>query len=114
MRALLALYEQGQIEPKLVRLGALPDDASPAMRGIADDIALRMGLRLAVDDERPLPYATSEAVRAGLCIHRMQASRAIGKLVLAGVIENAGCLPRRPGGPPNGTKLYAPPQGPRQ
>jgi hypothetical protein len=77
------------------------------MRGIADDMRLRMGLRLAVEDERPLPYAASEAVRAGIARDKPQASRVIRQLVEAGVIVHAGEL--APRGKGNGTRLYAPP-----
>jgi hypothetical protein len=109
MRSLLDEYRAGRLRPVDVRLGEMPPGATPLMRLIAEEMRLRMGLRLAVDDDRSLPYATSEAVRSKLTPHKMQASRAIRGLVAAGVIEGAGCLPRRPGGPPDGTRLYRPP-----
>ena len=82
------------------------------MRAIGADIALRIGLRRAVGDDRPLPYASSEAVCAGLAKDKPTASRAIRALVRAGVIEHVGQLPPlRPG--LDGTKLYAPPTEPK-
>lgn len=94
--------------PRDVRLGAMPPTATTLMRRIAQDMRLRLGLRLAVDDDRPLPYATSEAVNAGFCRHKNEASRAIRRLVAAGVIDDAGALPPRRG-VRDGTKLYAAP-----
>jgi len=86
----------------------MPPDATPAMHAIAAHMALRMGLRLLVDDVRPLPYAYREAVRAGLVETPQQAMRAITRLVKAGVIEPVGELPRLPH-MAHGTRLYAPP-----
>ena len=97
-----------QLEPVEVRLGELPPGAGRVMRDIAEHMRLRMGLRLKVGDDRPLPYATSEAVRAGLAKDKPTASNAIRALVRAGVIDYVGALPpSRPG--LDGTKLYSPP-----
>jgi hypothetical protein len=109
LRELEEDYRAGRRQPIPVRLGEMPPDATPLMHEIADHMARRMGLRLTVDDDRPLPYATTEAVRAGFAANPPQASRAIARLVKAGVIRHVGNMPRRPGGPPDGTKLYAPP-----
>jgi hypothetical protein len=109
MRLLLDEYRAGRLRPRDVRLGEMPTCATPLMRAIAADMRLRIGLRLAVDDDRPLPYATSEAVGSRLARHKMQASRALRKLVAAGVIEDAGSLAPRRSGPPDGTRLYRPP-----
>jgi hypothetical protein len=79
------------------------------MRAVADDIRLLIGLRLAVDEYRPLPYSTRFcAERCGL-LHHTQASRVLRQLVDAGVIESAGALPAR--GKGDGTKLYQVPGG---
>jgi hypothetical protein len=76
---------------------------------VALDLELLMGLRAAVWEDRALPYSTT------LCAKQMEwgtnygrASRALRKLVSAGVIEHVGSMPARPG-VRFGTKLYAPP-----
>jgi predicted nucleic acid-binding Zn ribbon protein len=90
-------------------LGELPADASRAMRKVAGDIGLLLGLRLAVDEDRPLPYSARFcAQRCELSDHR-QASRVLHQLVQAGVVEFAGTL--KPRGQPFGTKLYRAPSG---
>jgi hypothetical protein len=77
------------------------------MRDVAADIRLLLGLRLAVDEDRPLPYSTRFcAERCGLRYHT-QASRVLRQLVDAGVVELAGVMPAR--GKRDGTKLYAAP-----
>ena len=105
---LLARYEAGLLEPRPVGLGAMPTGASEAMRAVAADIALLIGLRLAVDDDRPLIYS------ARFCAWRMgwkilsgewdkrRANRVINKLLEAGVIEWVGEMPR------SKARLYAP------
>jgi hypothetical protein len=82
------------------------------MRLVAGDIVLLLGLRIAVDDDRPLMYSTR------FCAWRMRwrltsgewdkkrASRVINKLVSAGVIRHVGDMPQ------SGTRLYAPPLQP--
>jgi hypothetical protein len=107
MRRLLDDHRAGLIEAVDVELGPMPADASPLMRAIAEDMRTRIGLQLAVEDFRPLPYACSEAVNAGLCRYKEQASRAINRLVEAGVVEDAGAMERR--GWPRGTRLYRAP-----
>ena len=82
------------------------------MRAAAKDMALLMGLRLAVDEDRPLPYSTTLACRRlNLGEDPRRASRVLRSLVRAEVVLNVGRMPRRPGGPPDGTKLYLPPGG---
>jgi len=112
LRHLEDAYRKGTLHPIDVQLGAIPNDAGPVMRGIAGHMRLRIGLRAAVGDSRPLPYALSEAVNAGLAADKAVASRAISALVHAGVIDHVGQLPPlRPG--LDGTKLYAPPPAER-
>jgi hypothetical protein len=107
MYRLIAAYERGDLEPVDVELGEMPSYAGHAMQAAAADIALLIGLRLAVDEGRPLPYATSFAAeRLGL-VDKGHASRALRSLVKAGVVLYVGRLPRRPNGPREGTKLYA-------
>jgi hypothetical protein len=88
-------------------LGELPADAIPAMRRVAEDIRLLIGLRLAVSEDRPLPYSTRFcAERCGLR-HHTQASRVLRQLERVGVIVSAGAMPPR--GKGDGTKLYRAP-----
>ena len=108
MHRLEDAHDAGELEPHDVHLGKMPPSAGPVMRAIAAHMRLRMGLRRAVGDDRPLPYATSEAVRNNLAKDKATASNAIGGLVRAGVIQYVGRLkPLRPG--LDGAKLYAPP-----
>jgi hypothetical protein len=90
-----------------VRLGPLPDDATLAMRNLAEDIALRLGLLLAEGVTRALPYATSEAVRFGHVTAKSSASYLLHRLEDADVIRCVGEMPLR--GKGNGTKLFVPP-----
>jgi hypothetical protein len=90
-----------------VALGELPAGASRAMHEVAADIRLLIGLRLAVDEDRPLPYSTRFcAERCGLH-DQAHASRVLRQLEQAGVVERAGTLDPR--GKPDGTKLYQAP-----
>lgn len=104
---LLEDFEKGGLQPHPVILGPLPDRATDDMRAVAADIALLIGLRAAVCEDRPLPYSRR------FCASRMgwsdpkRAARALRKLVAVGVIRSVGEMPAR--GMPYGTKLYAPP-----
>ena len=62
---LLARHEAGLLRPHPVALGPMPAGASESIRAVAADIALLIGLRLAVDDDRPLIYS------ARFCAWRM-------------------------------------------
>ena len=106
---LLARHGAGLLIPLPVQLGAIPAGATESMRAVAADIALLIGLRLAVDDDRPLIYSAS------FCAWRMdwkdasgapdkrRASRVINKLLDAGVVECVGTMPR------TGTRLFSSP-----
>ena len=65
------------------------------MRDAAKDIALLMGLRLAKDEARSLPYSASFAARRlGLGKDKRRANRVLRELIRAGVIfvdEDARC-----------------------
>ena len=62
----------------------------------------------AAGEDRPLPYAASMPVRAGITDDKGTASKTIRALAQCGVVEHVGSLPPlRPG--IDGTKLYAPP-----
>ncbi|MDP1857211.1 MAG: hypothetical protein Q8K82_00990 [Gemmatimonadaceae bacterium] len=90
----------------------MPAHAGQVMRAMGAHIRLLMGLRRAAGDYRPLPYALSEAVRAGVAKDKPTASRARASLVDGKVIAHVGQLPPlRPG--LDGTKLYAPPTEPK-
>jgi hypothetical protein len=104
---LVRAWRAGQITPVPVKLGELPPDASDGMRVITKHMELLFGLRFAVDDDRPLPYAYSMAVAAGVR-SRPAAQRALARMVAAGVVVDAGELKPLPGRQ-YGTRLYAPP-----
>lgn len=107
LHGLIRDHERGELQPVDVRLGELPPNASPAMRDVAGDIRLLIGLRLAVDEDRPLPYSTRFcAERCGLR-DQAQASRVLRALERVGVVKCAGTL--EPRGKPDGTKLYQAP-----
>jgi hypothetical protein len=103
-------YKAGRLVPVEVELGPMPPRAGGAMIAVAEHMRLLMGLRLALGDTRPLPYATSMPAQAGIPIDQGAASRVIRRLVEFGVIEYCGkLLPLRPGR--DGTKMYGPPGG---
>jgi hypothetical protein len=106
---LLEDHAAGRLEPVPVALGKLPPNATPVQVRVAADVALCMGLRLAVDDDRPLPYATSFCADRNGLRDKWHAWRVLGQLVEAAVVRCVGAMPPRPGGPRDGTKLYAPP-----
>jgi hypothetical protein len=97
---LLERHRQGALIPEPVALGPMPPNATHSMRRVAADISLLIGLRLAVDEDRPLVYSTS------FCAWRMgwatstaapdkpRASRVLRKLIESGVIECVGSMPR--------------------
>ena len=107
LTGLIRDHERRKLEPIDVTLGPLPADASQAMRKVAADIRLLLGLRAAVDWYEPLPYSTRFcAERCGLH-DQGHASRVLRALVEAGVIRYVGALDPR--GQPYGTKLYQAP-----
>jgi hypothetical protein len=107
LTGLIRDHNRGLLEPVDAELGELPANASPAMHKVAADIRLSLGLRLAVDDDRPLPYSTRFcAERCGLH-DQGHASRGLRALERVGVVQRVGALDPR--GKPDGTKLYAAP-----
>lgn len=101
-------YRRGNLTPVDVELGEMPDRAGAVMVAVAEHMRLLMGLRLALGEDRPLPYAASMPVRAGIADDKGTASKTIRALAQCGVVEHVGSLPPlRPG--IDGTKLYAPP-----
>ena len=109
---LLKRHETGLLMPHPVSLGSMPVERTESMRLVAEDIALLLGLRIAVDEDRPLMYSTRFcAWRMGWRLSsgewdKKRASRVINKLVSAGVIRHVGDMPG------SGTRLYAPPLQP--
>jgi hypothetical protein len=100
----IALYKAGELTPVPVHFAPLPADADPNMIAVAKHMRLLFGLRLADSDDRPLPYATSLPVDEKVVRNKPIASRAIRKLVAAGVIDHVGELDR------TNTKVYLPAQ----
>jgi hypothetical protein len=104
---LLGLWHAGKIAPAPLMLGRMPDHATEPMRLIAEDIALRLGLLLREGITRALPYARSEAVKAGHVATLRGASYVLGRLHDENVIVCVGEMPKL--GKGNGTKLFVPP-----
>jgi hypothetical protein len=109
---LLKRHEAGLLVPHPILLGSMPEGATESMRLVAEDIALLLGLRIAVDDDRPLMYSTRFcASRMGWKLtsgewDKRRASRVLTKLMSAGVIRHVGDMPG------SGTRLYAAPLQP--
>jgi hypothetical protein len=55
-------YRRGNLTPVDVELGEMPDRAGAVMIAVAEHMRLLMGLRLALGEDRPLPYAASMPV----------------------------------------------------
>jgi hypothetical protein len=125
LRGLVRDHEQGRLHPAQVDLGDLPPPGrrvtdfkgeevvvTDATHAVAADIRLLLGLRLAVNEDRPLPYSTRFcAERCRLRDHR-HASRVLRALERTGVVICAGTM--KPRGKPDGTKLYAAPGATRR
>jgi hypothetical protein len=107
LTGLIRDHERGLLEPVDVPLGELPAGASPAMRKVAADIRLLLGLRRAVDWYDPLPYATRFCAERCELYDQAHASRVLRALERAGVVKCAGAL--TPRGKPDGTKTYEAP-----
>jgi len=122
LHALVRDWEQGLLKPINVELGELPEVGTvvadfkgdpvivtEAMHRVAADVRLLLGLRLAVSEDRPLPYSTRFcAVRCRLRGHQ-EASRVLRALEKLGVVVCPGAMKAR--GQPRGTKLFAAPNG---
>ena len=76
------------------------------MHDVAADIRLLLGLRLAVDEQRPLPYSARFCAERCRLRDHCQASRALRSLEQIGVVKVGRLKPR---GKPDGTKTYAAP-----
>jgi hypothetical protein len=115
-------WEQGLLKPVVVELGELPGVGTVArdfkgdpvivtdgMERVAADIRLLLGLRLAVSEDRPLPYSTRFCAQRCRLRGHQEASRVLRALERLGVVECVGKM--KPRGQPYGTKLYAAPRG---
>jgi hypothetical protein len=108
LRRLLVRHDEGRLKPAEVELGEMPASATGDMRRLAEDVCLLIGLRLAVGQDEPLPYATSFAIERMGWDDRTRASRAFRKLCDAEVVRHVGAMPPR-AGKKHGTKMYAAP-----
>ena len=90
-------FRAGTLRPVVVRHRPLPDDASRRTRAALAYFCQRVGLRLADGEDRPLPFARNELVRARIVDHLEQASRELRRLVRWGVLEEDEPLAPRKG-----------------
>lgn len=112
MRYLLREHEAGRLEPEPVELGPMPEDATAAMRAVVIEVAKRIGLQRAVDDDGAIRFSCREAADAVEEIKNYKhAWRVLHRLRKAGVIEHVGNDEPR-NGHRQGTALYAPPSLP--
>ena len=97
-----------------MELGPLPPRARDVQRHMAQYMKTLFGLRYAVGEYRPMPFAASVPVRRGIVDDKGNASRVIRSLVVMRVVLCVGALaPLEERGPlarDHGTKLYTPPQ----
>lgn len=105
---LLAEFSRGELQPVVVRFPPPPPTAPPEAVHVAEHMALCIGLRRKVLEDRPLPYATSFCARENGLRDKRHASRVLRWLEDHRIFVCVGTMPRRPGGPPDGTKLYQP------
>jgi hypothetical protein len=103
---LLSDYETGKIAPAPIRLRELPPGATAALEKVRADFMLVAGLRLAVDDPRPVPYGC-EWVAERVKLSKPHVARILKELVALGVIRYVGNMPGRGKGG-EGTRLYEP------
>lgn len=103
---LLRLAAAGDLQPVAVELPPLPPGSSPAVRKVAEFFALVRGLRLAVCDQRDVPFAGRWVARY-VGLPERSVYRVLEVLRAAGVLERAGSLPRGPRRS-YGTALYVP------
>lgn len=87
-----------------MQLPELPRARSVYVPAVAEFYRLVRGLRLAVDNDLPVPFACGW-IAGKLGAHKQAIWRARGALVDAGVLVHAGALPGRD---KRGTALYLP------
>jgi len=99
VEALLRMAAEGQVMPLPVELPPLPEDATQNMRTVAEFFRRVRALRLAVEDDRPVPFATwwvgKHCGLPGVDNGKMAAWRTLWKLEAAGVLVKADPLPGR-------------------
>jgi hypothetical protein len=109
-RELLRLHAEGQAKLAQVEAPPMPNRIGKLPRALYEAILLRLSLRVGAGDDRPLPYAASEAVQdaaaAGIKTDKANASAALRSLERRGLIRYMGSL--EPRGRPDGTKTYLP------
>lgn len=106
VEGLLKLYRAGRLRPVAVQL-AVPDQALPVERRVAQFFGLVHGLRLAAGDDRPVPFAC-RWVGAQLSLPRQTVSRTLHSLVDDGVLRKC---PPLPGRQRRGTATFLPEAG---
>ena len=122
LHGLVRDYEQGLLKPVEIVLGELPGVGTvatdfrgdpvvvtEAMERVAADIRLLLGLRLAVSEDRPLPYSVRFCAQRCRLRSHQEASRVLRALERLEVIRCVGTM--KPRGQPHGTKLYAAQKG---
>jgi hypothetical protein len=78
------------------------------MQEVVADMDALIRERLAEDEQRPFPYATTRCAERCPSVHDPpHASKVIRSLVRIGVVEHVGNMPRR-NGMRDGTKIYSP------
>jgi hypothetical protein len=93
---LLRAHRAGDLQPKSVKLPALPPSATPSMRTVAEFYRLVRGLRLLDDDERPVPFGC-EWVGSHTGVSKVAVWKSLRELVACGVLKRAGKMPPRRG-----------------
>jgi hypothetical protein len=122
LHGLVRDYEVGLLRPVEIQLGELPAVGTravdfkgrdvvvtEAMHTVAADVRLLLGLRLAVSEDRPLPYSTRFCAQRCRLRSHQEASRVLRALERLSVVECVDTM--KPRGHPHGTKLYAAPRG---
>lgn len=87
-----------------VALPSLPEPVSLVVARVAEFYALVRGLRLSMEDDRPVPFACGW-VAEKIGVRKVAVWRARNRLVEAGVLVHAGTLPGRG---KRGTDLFLP------
>jgi hypothetical protein len=109
---LRAAYYAGTLKPEPVRLGAIPPHFGEIERGVAEDVALLIGLRRAEGENGKIPYPALAPVAIGIVPNgdKRRASLALRRLVNTGVLLDAEPLKKFKRGDEllDGTKCYLP------
>lgn len=105
-------YYAGTLKPEPVRLGPIPPHFGQIERGVAEDVALLIGLRRAEGENGKIPYPALAAAAIGVVPNgdKRRASLALRRLVNTGVLLDAEPLKKFKRGNEllDGTKCYLP------